>query len=83
MIRRFLPLLAGLVVATSAHAADVSLLNVSYDPTRELYGDFNKSFAASYQKDAGKSVEIVRWADPEETGEIIRQSIERYNAKQG
>ena len=26
----------------------------------------------------GKSVEIVRWADPEETGEIIRQAIERY-----
>ena len=25
----------------------------------------------------GKSVEIVRWADPEETGELIRQGIER------
>jgi len=25
----------------------------------------------------GKSVEIVRWAEPEETGEIIRQAIER------
>ena len=25
--------------------ADVSLLNVSYDPTRELYQDFNASFA--------------------------------------
>ena len=28
----------------------------------------------------GKSVEIVRWADPEEAADIIRQSIERYNA---
>ena len=28
----------------------------------------------------GKSVEIVRWADPEETGELIRQGIERANA---
>jgi sulfate transport system substrate-binding protein len=46
------------MVATSAHAADVSLLNVSYDPTRELYSDFNKSFAAAYQKESGKSVEI-------------------------
>jgi inorganic pyrophosphatase len=26
----------------------------------------------------GKSVEIVRWADPEEAGELIRQSIEAY-----
>ena len=39
-------------------AADVSLLNVSYDPTRELYADFNKAFAAAYQKETGKSVEI-------------------------
>jgi sulfate transport system substrate-binding protein len=58
MIRRLLPVIAGLVWAGSAVAADVSLLNVSYDPTRELYADFNKSFAASYQKEAGKSVEI-------------------------
>jgi sulfate/thiosulfate-binding protein len=43
---------------TPAAAADVSLLNVSYDPTRELYVDFNKAFAAAYQKDTGKSVEI-------------------------
>ena len=27
----------------------------------------------------GKSVEIVRWADPEETGELIRQGIELHN----
>ena len=49
---------AGLVWAGSALAADVSLLNVSYDPTRELYAEFNKAFAAAYQKGAGKSVEI-------------------------
>ena len=28
----------------------------------------------------GKSVEIVRWADPEEAGDLIRQSIEAYKA---
>ena len=33
--------------ASSAFAADVTLLNVSYDPTRELYVDFNKAFAAA------------------------------------
>jgi sulfate transport system substrate-binding protein len=58
MVRRILPLVAGLLWASSAFAADVSLLNVSYDPTRELYVDFNKAFAAAYQKDTGKSVEI-------------------------
>lgn len=47
-----------LIWATSALAADVTLLNVSYDPTRELYADFNKAFAAAYQKDTGKSIEI-------------------------
>jgi sulfate transport system substrate-binding protein len=58
MLRRVVPVIAGLVWATSALAADVSLLNVSYDPTRELYGEFNKAFAAAYQKQAGKRIEI-------------------------
>lgn len=50
--------LGSLLLATSAFAADVTLLNVSYDPTRELYSDFNKAFSAAYQKDTGKSIEI-------------------------
>src|ERR1700716_3290325 len=58
VVRRILPLVAGLLWAGSALAADVSLLNVSYDPTRELYVEFNKAFAAAYQKETGKSVEI-------------------------
>ncbi|NEW91848.1 sulfate ABC transporter substrate-binding protein [Rhodopseudomonas sp. BR0M22] len=58
MLRRLLPIVAGLLVATTAHAADVSLLNVSYDPTRELYADLNKSFAADYQKETGNRITI-------------------------
>jgi sulfate/thiosulfate-binding protein len=58
MARLLLFLALGLCWVTSAFAADVTLLNVSYDPTRELYVDFNKAFAAAYQKDAGKSIEI-------------------------
>src|SRR2546425_5043798 len=58
MIRRILPLVAGLLWASSAFAADYTLLNVSYDPTRELYADFNKAFVAAFQKETGKSVEI-------------------------
>jgi sulfate/thiosulfate-binding protein len=58
MVRRILPLVAGLLWAASALAADISLLNVSYDPTRELYAEFNKAFASAYQKETGKSIEI-------------------------
>jgi sulfate transport system substrate-binding protein len=42
----------------AAFAADVTLLNVSYDPTRELYAAVNKAFAAKYQADTGKTIEI-------------------------
>ncbi len=58
MVRRILPLVAGLLFAGSALAADVTLLNVSYDPTRELYAEFNKAFATAYSKETGKSIEI-------------------------
>src|SRR6202165_4244258 len=58
MVRRILPLVVGLLWASSAFAADITLLNVSYDPTRELYVDFNKAFTSAYQKETGKSVEI-------------------------
>src|ERR1700742_3118814 len=58
MVRRIIFTLAALIWAGSAYAADFSLLNVSYDPTRELYADFNKAFAAAYQKETGKTVEI-------------------------
>jgi sulfate transport system substrate-binding protein len=49
---------AGLLSGSVAHAADVSLLNVSYDPTRELYEEYNKSFAAHWQKKTGDKVTI-------------------------
>lgn len=41
-----------------AHAADITLLNVSYDPTRELYVDFNKAFAEYWKKKTGDTVKI-------------------------
>ena len=39
-------------------AKDVTLLNVSYDPTRELYQDFNKAFAAHWKARTGDNVTI-------------------------
>jgi sulfate transport system substrate-binding protein len=39
-------------------AADVELLNVSYDPTRELYRKINRLFAERYGRERGKSLRV-------------------------
>jgi sulfate/thiosulfate-binding protein len=56
------PFIAFLMFALSATAipavADTTLLNVSYDPTRELYRDFNTAFAADWKKQTGETVKI-------------------------
>jgi len=41
-----------------AAAKDVALLNVSYDPTRELYEDYNKAFAQYWKEKTGDTVTI-------------------------
>jgi sulfate transport system substrate-binding protein len=46
------------ILAAAAWAKDVTLLNVSYDPTRELYADFNKAFAAHWKKTTGDTVTV-------------------------
>jgi len=48
-----LPAFAGL-----AHGKDKELLNVSYDPTREFYAEFNKAFAADWKAKTGETVAI-------------------------
>ncbi len=40
------------------HAEDLTLLNVSYDPTRELYQEFNAAFAKHWLAKTGQSVSI-------------------------
>lgn len=58
-ITRFLPPLLALSMATSALAADeVTLLNVSYDPTRELWRDINEHFVDDYKAKTGVDVTI-------------------------
>jgi sulfate/thiosulfate transport system substrate-binding protein len=47
-----------LVLLRPAAAADVTLLNVSYDPTRELYQDVNAAFAKQWKTQTGDSVKI-------------------------
>jgi sulfate/thiosulfate transport system substrate-binding protein len=49
----------GLLVASSLQLlAQVTLLNVSYDPTRELYQDYNAAFAKYWKAKTGQSVDI-------------------------
>jgi sulfate/thiosulfate-binding protein len=58
------PFLAALLLATASMAsplllaAPTTLLNVSYDPTRELYDDYNAAFAAHWKQRTGKEVSI-------------------------
>ena len=57
MFRRTL-FAAAIALATLGARADVTLLNVSYDPTRELYSDFNRQFSAHYEKAARQRVVV-------------------------
>jgi sulfate/thiosulfate transport system substrate-binding protein len=54
--------LAGLLLTYSiqgrAQGGEVSLLNVSYDPTRELYQDFNQAFAKYWKAKTGQTVTV-------------------------
>ena len=53
-----LAIIATLAIAATAHTADQSILNVSYDPTREFYTDFNALFSEHWQKATGNTLEI-------------------------
>jgi sulfate transport system substrate-binding protein len=61
--RRFLhiavtTLLAGASLGATAQPAPATLLNVSYDPTRELYTEFNSAFAKHWKAKTGQDVTI-------------------------
>ena len=58
MLRILTGVAASLVLLGSAEAADVNLLNVSYDPTRELYAHISSAFAAKFKADAGKTIDV-------------------------
>lgn len=59
LFKKMLQVGAALALTVSVvHAAEVSLLNVSYDPTRELYQDFNAAFARHYKAKTGDDVRI-------------------------
>lgn len=47
------------LASTSVLAKDIQLLNVSYDPTRELYEQYNRAFSTHYKQTTGDNV-IIR-----------------------
>ncbi len=51
-------LAASLVLVSTAARAETTLLNVSYDPTRELYDEYNKAFAQYWKQKTGQDVSI-------------------------
>ena len=60
-IRAALIATAGMLAVTAslnAYAKVITLLNVSYDPTRELYQDYNTAFAAHWKATTGDTVTI-------------------------
>src|SRR6185437_7050872 len=58
MTRFLATIFAAACFVCTAQAADVRLLNVSYDPTRELYKAINSAFAAEWQAKHGDTVTI-------------------------
>ena len=50
--------LALLAASAAASAKDVELLNVSYDPTRELYAEVNQAVAAQWKQQTGETLKI-------------------------
>ncbi|OEZ67871.1 sulfate-binding protein precursor [Janthinobacterium sp. HH103] len=50
--------ISAFAILQTAQAADITLLNVSYDPTRELYQDVNTAFAKEWKGKTGDNVKI-------------------------
>ena len=59
-MKKYLPALAALALGTfaSVSMAATTLLNVSYDPTRELYDEYNAAFAKHWKAKTGETVTI-------------------------
>lgn len=57
-VAKLLSLAAGAVLAISAFAAETTLLNVSYDVSRELYKDINPAFVKHWSKKTGQNITI-------------------------
>ncbi len=57
-LSKFTALLLAATLSTKLFAADISLLNVSYDPTREFYQEYSAAFAKYYKAKTGDNVTV-------------------------
>jgi sulfate/thiosulfate transport system substrate-binding protein len=57
-MKTFLKILLASSLAVSASAKEIKLLNVSYDPTRELYTEYNAAFAKYWKAKSGDDVTV-------------------------
>lgn len=57
-MKTFLKILLASTLAVSANAKEIKLLNVSYDPTRELYLEYNAAFAKYWKAKTGDDVVV-------------------------
>ncbi len=57
-MKRILAAVLALAISGAAEAKDITLLNVSYDPTRELYQEFNTAFAKHWKEKTGDSLTV-------------------------
>ncbi len=57
-MNKFALALVALATFTAANAGNVTLLNVSYDPTRELYKDINAAFAKDWKAKTGDNLSV-------------------------
>jgi sulfate/thiosulfate transport system substrate-binding protein len=73
----FVAALGGLL-ALAASGKNITLLNVSYDPTRELYEDYNTNFAKYWQAKTGDSVTVKQSHDG--SGKQARKVIDGMEA---
>lgn len=73
-------LLAGILQlgAIGPAVADTTILNVSYDPTRKLYKEFNTAFAEKWKADTGETVTIqTSHADDRHQPESSREGTQQ------
>src|ERR1039458_9251790 len=57
-MKTLLKILLASALAISASAKEIKLLNVSYDPTRELYTEYNAAFTKYWKTKSGDDVTI-------------------------
>ena len=59
-VRLFATLALGALFGVAALAKDILLLNVSYDPTREFYAEYNEAFSKHWNAKTGDSVRVTQ-----------------------